>query len=385
MKRLLLILALLGGLASAHADDGIQSRYNFAPPVTGIARDIYDLHTYVMVICVLIFLFVVLWMAIAIIRHRKSIGHQPAQFHESTTVEIIWTVVPFLIVVALAVPATKTVVAMKDTTGAELTIKATGTQWKWGYDYLKGEGEGIAFYSALSTPAAQIGAPGVAPTEARGPNYLIEVDHPLVVPVDTKVRIITTATDVIHSWMVPAFGVKQDAIPGFVRDTWFKAEKVGTYRGKCAELCGKDHAFMPIVVEVKSKEDYRAWVAAKQKELAGAHDDPNKTWTLAELSTRGEQVFKQTCIACHQADGRGIPGSFPALDGSKVVLGPPEQQIRTVLNGVVRDGRQTAMVSWKQLSDTDLAAVITYTKNAWSNHVGVEVQPRDVAALRAAN
>ena len=217
MKRLLLILALLGGLASAHADDGIQSRYNFAPPVTGIARDIYDLHTYVMVICVLIFLFVVLWMAIAIIRHRKSIGHQPAQFHESTTVEIIWTVVPFLIVVALAVPATKTVVAMKDTTGAELTIKATGTQWKWGYDYLKGEGEGIAFYSALSTPAAQIGAPGVAPTEARGPNYLIEVDHPLVVPVDTKVRIITTATDVIHSWMVPAFGVKQDAIPGFVQ------------------------------------------------------------------------------------------------------------------------------------------------------------------------
>jgi len=175
MKRLLLILALLGGLASAHADDGIQSRYNFAPPVTGIARDIYDLHTYVMVICVLIFLFVVLWMAIAIIRHRKSIGHQPAQFHESTTVEIIWTVVPFLIVVALAVPATKTVVAMKDTTGAELTIKATGTQWKWGYDYLKGEGEGIAFYSALSTPAAQIGAPGVPPTEARGPNYLIEV------------------------------------------------------------------------------------------------------------------------------------------------------------------------------------------------------------------
>ncbi len=384
MKRLLLVLAMLGGLASAHANDGIQSRYDLAPPATRIAQDIYDLHVYVMVICVLIFLFVFIWMAIAIIKHRKSLGHQPAQFHESTTVEIVWTVIPFLIVVALAVPATKTVVAMKDTTNAALTIKATGSQWKWSYDYLKGEGEGIAFYSALATPAAQIGAPGAPPTEARGPNYLIEVDHPLVVPVDTKVRIITTATDVIHSWMVPAFGVKQDAIPGFVRDTWFKAEKVGIFRGQCAELCGKDHAFMPVVVEVKSKDDYHAWVAAKQKELAALRDDPAKTWTLQELSARGEQVFKQNCVACHQVNGRGIPGSFPALDGSKIVLGPPEEQIRTVLNGVVRDGRQTAMVSWKQLSDVELAAVITYTKNAWSNHLGREVQPREVAALRAA-
>ncbi len=382
MKRLLLAPALLGCAASARAD-GIQSTYNLAPPVTRIAQDIYDLHTYVMVVCVLIFLFVFAWMAIAIVKHRKSRGHPPAQFHESTTVEIVWTIIPFVIVVALAVPATKTVVAMKDTSNAELTIKATGTQWKWGYDYLKGEGEGIAFYSMLATPSAQIGGPGTPPTEARGANYLIEVDQPLVVPVNTKVRVITTATDVIHAWMVPAFGVKQDAIPGFVRDTWFKAEKVGTYRGQCAELCGKDHAFMPIVVEVKSKEDYSAWVAAKHKEMAAKLDDPNKVWTLADLSARGEQVFKDNCVACHQVDGRGIPGTFPALDGSKIVLGPSEEQIRTVLNGVVRDGRQTPMVSWRKLSDVELAAVITYTKNAWSNRVGREVQPRDVAALRA--
>lgn len=268
MKCLLRGLALAPTLVVPMATSAVESRYNLAPPVTPIAREIYSLHTYVMVVCVLVFLFVFAWMAIAIIRHRKSVGHTPAQFHESTTVEIVWTIVPFLIVIALAVPATKTVVAMKDTANADITIKATGYQWKWGYDYLKGEGEGISFLSALATPASQIGAPGMPPTEARSDTYLVEVDNPLVVPVNAKVRIITTATDVIHSWMVPAFGVKQDAIPGLVRDTWFKAEKVGVYRGQCAELCGKDHAFMPIVVEVKSREDYAQWAAAKKKAQA---------------------------------------------------------------------------------------------------------------------
>lgn len=380
MKRLLHVLAPFGVVAPARA---VESRYSLPTPVTRIAHEIYDLHTYVMVVCVLIFLFVFVWMAYAIVKHRKSAGHQPAQFHESTTVEIVWTVIPFLIVVALAVPATKTVVAMKDTSNAELTVKATGYQWKWGYDYLKGEGEGIGFLSNLATPAEQIGSPGHAPTAARSDEYLIEVDQPLVVPVDTKVRLILTANDVIHSWMVPAFGVKQDAIPGFVRDTWFKAEKVGTYRGQCAELCGKDHAFMPVVVEVKSRADYLKWVEAKHKEMAAKLDDPNKTWDLAELEARGEKVFAQNCVACHQVSGKGIPGVFPALDGSKIVLGAPEEQIKVVLHGVVRDGKQTAMVSWKQLSDVELASVITYTKNAWGNKLGKAVQPSEVAALRA--
>ncbi len=222
---------------------------NLQTPVTQIAEQIYSIHNLMLIICLVIFVAVFGVMFYSILKHRKSVGHKPATFHESTSVEIAWTIVPFIIVIGMALPATKTVVAMKDTSNSDITIKATGMQWKWGYDYLKGEGEGISFLSTLATPRTQVGSPGVAPTEARGDNYLLEVDNEVVVPVNKKVRLITTANDVIHSWTIPAFGVKQDAIPGYVRDTWFKAEKIGTYRGQCVELCGKEHAFMPIVVK----------------------------------------------------------------------------------------------------------------------------------------
>ena len=393
--RLLSVVGLIPSFSWA-----VESQYNLAPPVTRIAADIYDLHTGIFWLCVAIALAVFGAMFWSILYHRKSQGVKPATFHENTTVEIIWTVIPFIIVILMALPATKIVVAMKDTTNAELTVKVTGYQWKWGYDYLKGQGEGIGFVSTLSTPRDQIDGNNNT-ARAANANYLMEVDNPLVVPVDTKVRIITTANDVIHAWMVPAFGVKQDAIPGFVRDTWFRAEKIGTYRGQCAELCGKDHAFMPIVVEVKSKDDYAQWVQAKKKELgldkpapvataapAGpapvSAEDLAKEWTLDELKAHGEKVYATNCVACHQANGKGLPNMFPALDGSKVVLGPKEEQINILLNG--RKGvfkTDSVMPGWKdQLNDVDIAAAITYTKNSWSNNVGKVVQPKEVAAAR---
>jgi cytochrome c oxidase subunit II len=347
---------------------------NFQTPVTRIAEEIYSLHTLMLIICLVIFAAVFGVMFYSIIKHRKSVGHKPATFHESTAVEIAWTIVPFLIVIGMALPATKTVVAMKDTSNADITIKATGMQWKWGYDYLKGEGEGISFLSALSTPREQV----VDPTKTKNDNYLLEVDNPVVVPVNKKIRIVTTANDVIHSWTIPAFGVKQDAIPGFVRDTWFRAEKVGTYRGQCVELCGKEHAFMPIVVNVVSDEDYKKWTEGKKKEMAAKADDPNKVWTVDELKQRGEKVYAANCVACHQATGKGVPGAFPALDGSAVVNGPRTGQLNIVLNG------KGGMPPWKGvLSDTDIAAVITYTRNNWSNKAQENiVQPAEVLAAR---
>jgi len=361
-------------LAAAGSAAAIQSRYNLAPPVTRIAEEIHSLHWMMLVICGVIFVAVFGVMFYSIWAHRKSKGAVPANFHESTQVEIIWTVIPFLIVIGMAVPATKTVVAMKDTSNADITIKATGYQWMWGYDYLKGEGEGIAFLSRLSTPRAQIDGTDTAGRLANK-TYLIEVDNEVVVPVNKKVRVITTANDVIHSWFVPAFGVKQDAIPGFVRDTWFRAEKVGTYRGSCAELCGKDHAFMPIVVRVVSAEDYTKWVKEKKAVLAAAKDDPNRTWELAELKERGAKVYAANCQACHQANGQGVKGAFPALDGSAVVL-DKAQQIAIMLNG------KGAMPTWKTLSDVELAAVATYVKNSWGNSAGSAVQPTEFAAAR---
>jgi cytochrome c oxidase subunit 2 len=344
--------------------------WNFQTPVTPIAQQQYDLHLFIFWICVVIFIGVFGVMFYSLYKHRKSVGHQAAQFHENTTVEIVWTVIPFLILLFMAWPATKTILTMKDTSAPEMTIKVTGYQWKWGYDYL---GEGFGYYSNLSTPLAQI--ENRAP---KGENYLLEVDNPMVVPVDTRVRVLITANDVIHAWWVPAFGVKQDAIPGFVRDSWFKAEKIGIYRGQCAELCGKEHGFMPVVVDVRSKEDYAKWVDEQKKLVAAAAEDPNKVWDLKDLAAHGEKVFAANCAACHQASGKGVPGAFPALDGSKIVTGPEAGQIALVLNG--KQG--TAMASFKQLSNTDLASVITYTRNAWSNHTGQVIQPAQIAAAR---
>jgi cytochrome c oxidase subunit II len=361
------LLALSGAAHAAY-------QWNLQTPVTRVAGEIYDLHLIMMGIILVIFIGVFGVMFYSIYAHRKSKGHKAEHFHENTTVEIFWTTIPLLVLIFMAWPATKTVLNIRDTTSPDITIKATGYQWKWGYDYLKGEGEGVSFLSALATPQDQIN--GKAP---KNEHYLLEVDNPLVVPVDKKIRVLTTANDVIHSWMVPAFGVKQDAIPGFVRDTWFRAEKEGTYRGQCAELCGKDHGFMPIVVEVVSAEKYSAWVAEQKKKSAAAADDPNKKWNLAELKARGEKVYTANCVACHQASGQGVKGAFPALDGSALIKEPRGRHIEIVLNG--KQG--TAMAPWgKQLSDTDIAAVITYERNSWSNKSGEVIQPSEIKAAR---
>jgi cytochrome c oxidase subunit 2 len=325
-----------------------------------------------MIICLVIFVGVFGVMFYSIMAHRKSKGAKSANFHESTTVEIIWTIVPFIIVIFMALPATKVVVAMKDTSSADLTIKATGMQWKWGYDYLKGEGEGIGFVSTIDAAQRQMSDSG----KPSGDDYLFKVDHPLVVPVDKKVRIITTANDVIHAFAVPSFGIKQDAIPGFVRDTWFRAEQVGDYHGQCQELCGKEHAYMPIHVKVLSQADYTKWVEGQRAEIAAKADDPSKVWELADLIARGEKIYSGNCAACHQPSGKG-GGAVKPLDGAAVVLDADKtKQIGVLLNG------QNAMPSWKQLSDTEIAAVITYTKNNWSNKTGQLVQPSDVVAAR---
>ena len=345
------------------------------PPVTQIAADQRWLHYYIMVICVVIFLAVFGVMFYSIFKHRKSKGAKAANFHESVGVEIAWTVVPFIIVIAMALPATKTVVAMKDTTNADLTIKATGYQWKWGYDYLKGEGEGIAFLSTLDASHRAMSDSGKPPATD---DYLLKVDNPLVVPVDKKIRIVLTANDVIHAFMVPAFGIKQDAMPGFVRDTWFRAEKTGDFYGQCAELCGKEHAYMPIHVKVLSAPDYAAWVDGKKKAIAALADDPAKEWQLADLIARGEKVYSANCAACHQASGMGA-GPIKALVASPVVLDADHgKQIAVLLNGQ----NNGTMPAWKQLSDTELAAVITYTKNSWTNKTGQLVQPKEVVAAR---
>ncbi|MGB3067561.1 MAG: cytochrome c oxidase subunit II [Ottowia sp.] len=346
---------------------------NLTPGVTLIAGEQYSLHWMMLILCLVIFVAVFSVMFYSVWKHRKSKGAKPAKFHESVTVEIIWTIVPFLIVIAMALPATKLVVAQKDTSNADLTIKATGYQWKWGYDYINGEGEGISFLSTLDSSQRALSNAGTP----QGDDYLLKVDHPMVVPVGKKIRIITTANDVIHAWMVPAFGVKQDAIPGFVRDTWFKAERVGDFYGQCAELCGKEHAYMPIHVKVLSAEDYTAWVDGEKKRLQALADDPSKVWNLADLVARGEKVYAANCAACHLDSGKG-GGAIKALDGSPIVLGKPAEQMHVLLEG----RNNGAMPAWKQLSDTELAAVMTFTKNHWSNKTGQIVQPAEMKAAR---
>jgi cytochrome c oxidase subunit 2 len=368
-----LAVAAVGVAGLAAAGLALAAPWNLQMPATKIAADIHSLHEYVMILVTVIFIGVFSAMFYSVYAHRKDKGYKAAQFHESTTVEILWTVIPLIILVIIAWPATKVVIAQKDTAQADLTIKVTGYQWKWGYDYLKGEGEGIQFVSMLTTPREQID--GRAP---KGEHYLLEVDNEMVVPVNKKVRILATAADVIHAWWVPAFGAKQDAIPGFIRAIHFRAEKTGVYRGQCTELCGKDHGFMPIVVRVVSQDEYTKWVGMKLSNKAAAVEDPNKKWGAAELIARGEKIYAANCVACHQSSGKGLPPAFPPLDGSKIVNGSKEGEIERVLNG--KPG--TAMVAFgKQLSDTDLAAVITYTRSSWSNKAG-EVQPADVKAQR---
>lgn len=378
LETALLTLAVFGANAAWAVNDlpggPAVRQLNLHPPVTKIAEEQVWLHWFMLIICTVIFLAVFGVMFYSVWKHRKSVGHKSANFHESVKVEIAWTVVPFIIVILMALPATKAVVASKDTSNAELTIKVTGYQWKWGYDYIKGEGEGIGFISTLDNAQREMSNSGKPePTD----DYLLKVDNPLVVPVGKKIRIITTSNDVIHSFAVNSFGIKQDAIPGFVRDTWFRAEQTGDFRGQCQELCGKEHAYMPIHVKVVTAEEYTAWVAAENKKMAAKQDDPNKVWTLAELTQKGEKVYAANCAACHQATGKAL-GSVKALDGAAVVLdADASKQINVLLNG-----QNNAMPAWKQLSDTEIAAVISFTKNNWSNQTGQLVQPADVRAAR---
>ncbi len=351
------------------------NQLNFAPPATKIAEQQHWLHWFMMIICAVIFVLVFGVMFYSIVKHRKSVGHKSQELPEPIWVELGWTIVPLLIVIGMALPATKVLVAQKDTTNADITIKTTGMQWKWGYDYIKGPGEGISFVATLDNSHRVMSNSGKpTPTD----DYLLKVDNPMVVPVGKKIRMITTANDVIHSWMIPAFGVKQDAIPGFVRDTWFRAEKTGDFYGQCAELCGKEHAYMPIHVKVVTDAEYTAWVDGKKKEMAAAADDPSKVWALADLVKRGESVYAANCVACHQANGKGA-GPIKPLDGSAIVTDAASAKvISTLLNGAAGG----AMPAWKQLNDTEIAAVITYAKNTWSNKTDQLVQPAEVLAAR---
>jgi cytochrome c oxidase subunit 2 len=372
------LLAMLAGPAFAATGNLLGgpgvNQLGLNDPASPIAVEQTWLHNFMLVICLVIFVAVFGVMFYSIIKHRKSKGARAANFHESTTVEIAWTVVPFIIIILMALPATRVIVAMKDTSAADLTIKATGIQWKWGYDYLKGEGEGIGFLSTLDPTHREMSDAG----KPVGDDYLFKVDNPLVVPVNKKIRIVTTANDVIHSWGVQSLGAKQDAFPGFVRDTWFRADREGDFYGQCYELCGKEHAYMPIHVKVVSQQAYSAWVDERRKEAAAKLDDPTRVWELAPLAARGEQIYVANCQVCHQATGKG-GGAIKALDASPSVLDADKtKQIHILLNGQ----NNGAMPAWKQLSDTEIAAVITYIKNSWSNKTGQLVQPADVAALR---
>ena len=346
---------------------------NMAPGATQVSNAVFDLHMIIFWICVVIGVVVFGAMGWSMYRHRRSTGQQPAHFHEHTRVEILWTVVPFLILVAMAIPATRTLIDIYDASDSDIDIQVTGYQWKWHYKYL---GQDVEFFSNLSTPSEQI-----RNDSPKGEHYLLEVDQPLVLPVGAKVRFLITAADVIHSWWVPAFAVKRDAIPGFVNEAWTRLETPGIYRGQCTELCGKDHGFMPVVVEVKSRADYDTWLGERKAEAAKLKELTSKEWTLEELVERGDKVYHSACAACHQAEGQGLPPMFPALKGSKIATGPISEHLGIVFHG--KPG--TAMAAFgKQLSEVDIAAVVTYERNAWGNDTGDMVTPKDVLALKQA-
>ncbi|MGI2112798.1 cytochrome c oxidase subunit II [Shewanella frigidimarina] len=351
---------------------------NMTQGVTDISGKVYDLHMTILYICCVIGLVVFGIMIYSMIYHRKSKGAVAANFHESTKVEIAWTVIPFIILIGMAIPATKTLIAMEDPSDADLTIKITGSQWKWHYSYFDKD---IEFYSTLSTPRAQIDG-----SEAKGEHYLLEVDKPLVLPINQKVRFLMTSDDVIHSWWVPAFAVKKDANPGFINESWTRIDKPGIYRGQCAELCGKDHGFMPIVVQALSEADFDNWLV-EQKQLASnaaaaAAASMSKTLSLEELNSQGEQIYIARCAACHQPNGAGLPGVFPSLIGSPIIKGPVKDHLNIVLNG--KPG--TAMQAFaKQLSAQEIAAVITFERNAWGNNSGDVVQAADIGNFLGSN
>lgn len=356
-------LGLWASLATA------EYGYNLPTPVTPIGHRILDLHNLIFVICLVIFVVVFAFMFYSIVVHRKSRGYKPATFHDNVKLELAWTVIPFLILVGMAIPSTATLIEMDDMSKSEMTIKITGYQWKWKYDYPE---QDIGFFSNLSTPRDQI-----ENKAEKGKDYLLEVDNPLVVPVGKKIRFLVTANDVLHAWWAPELGIKKDAIPGYINDMWARIDEPGVYRGQCAELCGKDHGYMPIVVNAVSQEDFDKWVVAQKQKSAAEAARSDKVWTKDELMAKGKQVYAQ-CGACHGPNGEGV-GPFPKLAGGKITTGP----IKDHLNIVIKGKPGTAMQAFgPQLSDADIAAVVTYERNAFGNNKGDLVQPAQVKAAR---
>ncbi|MGE5469570.1 MAG: cytochrome c oxidase subunit II [Bacteroidota bacterium] len=379
-----MLLPLVAGLLPKAGEAAYN--FNFPEPVTPLARETLYVHNEFMLIIGILFVVVFLIMIYSMIRHRKSLGHAPARFSGPTgTLQWFWVAVPFVILlfidfVLMGLPAVHAIIEMEDTSRADMVLKVTGMQWKWQYEYPEA---GVRFISTLATPQAQI-----ANGEAKGEHYLLEVDNPVVLPVGKKVRVLLTSTDVIHTWWVPQFGVKRDAIPGFLRETWVKIEKPGIYRGQCAELCGKGHGFMPVVVQAVPEAEYLAWLEQKKTEAKAAAGGADRTWSKDELLARGKEVYDKTCVPCHQANGQGLPPAFPPLAGSKVVNTPllgtdgkpaRDSHVDRVMNGKAN----TAMQAFRNsLSDVELAAVITYERNSFGNHQGDMIQPAQIKALR---
>lgn len=362
-------------LLAASANAANSMPLNMTKGATEISQQVYQLHMTIFWICCVIGAVVFGIMFWSIIRHRKARGVQPASFHESTKIEILWTAIPVVILIGMAFPATKTLIAMEDTSSADVTVLVTGSQWKWHYKYLEHE---VEYFSLLATPREQI-----TNKLAKGENYLLEVDRPLVIPTGQKVRFLMTSDDVIHSWWVPAFAIKKDANPGFINEAWTRVEEPGIYRGQCAELCGKDHGFMPIVVIAKTPTDYQAWITGEATRLAEEKAAEQAllamNMSMAELMSTGERVYQGWCVACHQVTGGGLPGIFPALKGSSLILNDRQAHINIIVNG--KPG--TAMQAFgRQLSLKELAAVITYTRNAFDNNTGDAVQAADVFAVQ---
>ena len=381
MKKILQLLAsvwsVLWGVAYAETGSGTGVGWgalNLPAGVTPLSHDIHDLHMKILWICVAIGVLVYGILIYSLIHHRKSKGVVPATFHENTKLEIVWTIIPFLILIAMAVPATKVMIKVYDTSASDMTIKVTGYQWKWRYTYLD---EGIDFFSSLDAKSNEARQLGSKIDPATVEHYLLNVDKPLVIPVNKKIRILLTAADVLHAWWVPEFGWKKDAIPGFVTDGWIKVETPGVYRGQCAELCGRDHGFMPIVVVVKTEADYKQWVAEQKGKQEANKVDASKPLTMDELMVKGKEVYAANCAACHLAEGEGVAGAFPAIKGSKVALGPLADHVKLVLHG------KATMPAFKdQINDVETAAVVTYQRNAFGNNKGDSIQPADIQAYK---
>ncbi|MDT8878071.1 cytochrome c oxidase subunit II [Halomonas saccharevitans] len=372
MRRLLVWMAV-GAMLSALTPIALANGWNMPVGVTALSRDIYSLHMIIFWICVVIGVIVFGAMFYSLFRYRHSRGAKAATFHEHTSVEVIWTAIPLLILVAMAVPATATLKTMYDASEADLDVMVTGQQWRWRYDYL---GEDVAFTSNLSTSREQISG-----TSEKGENYLLEVDEPLVLPVGQKVRLLLTSDDVIHSWWVPDLAVKQDAVPGFVNENWVRIDEPGIYRGQCAELCGRNHGFMPVVVEAVEPERFEEWMAKRKEAAQQEAMSADREWSLEELMARGEQTYGAVCAACHQPDGGGSPPAFPALAGNQALLEEPERHINVVIDGVAG----SAMPAFRNtLSPVEIAAVVTYERNAWGNDAGDTVQPSEIAERLAA-